>query len=101
MRFEVRSPLWIFHEAFNPDVAWVNEAKERYQQGGIGDVECKKRLIDVLVSFIEPIRQRRLVLEEDLTTVLAILREGTEKANCIANETLKLAKRAMQQNFFE
>ncbi len=93
------NPLWVFHEAFNSDVAWVNEAKERYQLGKIGDVECKKKLIDVLVEFIEPIRQHRLVFEKDPAQVLSILREGNEKANTIANETLKLAKKAMKQNF--
>ncbi len=94
------NPLWIFHDTFNPDTAWVNEAKERYRQGQIGDVECKKRLIDVLVSLIEPIRQRRLEFEKDPQQVIAILREGTEKANVVANETLRLAKKAMKQDFF-
>jgi tryptophanyl-tRNA synthetase len=94
------NPLWIFHDAFNTDEVWVDEAKQRYRQGSIGDVECKKRLIDVLVSFIEPIRQRRLVFEKDPAQVLAILREGTAKANVIADETLQLAKQAMKQNFF-
>jgi tryptophanyl-tRNA synthetase len=93
------NPLWIFHDAFNTDVEWIKEAKERYQQGKIGDVECKKKLIDVLVEFIEPIRQRRLVFEKDPAGVLSILREGNEKANVIANETLRLAKQAMKQEF--
>lgn len=94
------NPLWIFHETFNPDKAWVAEAEERYRLGKIGDVECKKRLIDVLVSLVEPIRQRRLVFEKDPAVVLQILREGTEKANILANQTLKLAKIAMKQNYF-
>lgn len=94
------NPLWIFHETFNSDTTWVSEAKERYRQGTIGDMECKKRLIDVLVNFIEPIRQRRLVFENDPAQVLAILRKGTEKANVVANETLRLAKKAMKQDFF-
>ena len=94
------NPLWIFHEIFNIDQAWVQEAEERYRQGKIGDVECKKRLIEVLVNLVEPIRQRRLVYEKDPAQVLAILREGTEKANKVAEETLKLAKEALQQNYF-
>lgn len=93
------NPLWIFHETFNPDQAWVTEAEERYRQGTIGDVECKKRLIDVLVALIEPIRQRRLVFEKDPGQVLKILHEGSEKANVVANETLALAKRAMKQDY--
>lgn len=94
------NPLWIFHETFNPDQQWIAEAEERYKQGQIGDVECKKRLIDVLVDLIEPIRQRRLVYEQDPAQVLAILREGTGRANVVAEETLKLAKQAMQQDYF-
>lgn len=94
------NPLWIFHEMFNPDQKWVEEAEERYRQGTIGDVECKKRLIDVLVDLIEPMRQRRLVFEKDPEQVLKVLQEGTEKANVVAQETLALAKKAMQQDYF-
>lgn len=94
------NPLWIFHETFNPDQPWVTDAKERYKQGTIGDVECKKRLIEVLVALIEPIRQRRMVYENDPGQVLAVLRVGTEKANQVAHETWMLAKTAMQQHYF-
>lgn len=94
------NPLWIFHETFNPDLAWVNDAKERYRLGQIGDVECKKRLIDVLVHLIEPIYQRRKMFKDDPHEVLAILKKGSEKANEIASETLVLAKRAMKQDYF-
>ncbi len=94
------NPLWIFHEIFNPDQAWVNEAEERYRQGRIGDVDAKKKLIDVLVALIEPIRQRRLVYEKDPAQVLAILKAGTDKANAVAEQTLKLAKEAMKQQYF-
>lgn len=93
------NPLWIFHEIFNPDQQWVEEAKARYRAGTIGDVECKKRLIEVLVAKIEPIRQRRLQLENDLHYVKSILKEGAERANIVANETLILAKEAMKQRY--
>lgn len=94
------NPLWIFHDTFNPDKAWVEETKERYRQGKVGDVECKKRLIEVLVNLIEPIRQRRLVFEKDPAQVLTMLKEGTQKANAVAQETLRLAKKAMRQDYF-
>ncbi|MCC2666926.1 MAG: trpS2 [Gammaproteobacteria bacterium] len=95
-----QNPLWIFHETFNPDQEWVKEAEACYQQGTIGDVACKKRLIDVLVNLIEPIRQRRAVYEKDPAEVLALLKKGTDKANSIATETLALAKAAMKQDYF-
>jgi tryptophanyl-tRNA synthetase len=94
------NPLWIFHDTFNPDKAWVAEAKERYQQGKIGDVECKKRLIEVLDSVISPIRARREVYAQDPAQVLQILKEGTARANAVAQETLGLAKQAMKQDYF-
>lgn len=94
------NPLWIFHETFNPDQTWVQEATERYRQGTIGDVECKKRLIEILVNLTEPFRQRRREYEKDPGIVFEILRQGTEKANAVAEETLALAKKAMKQNYF-
>lgn len=94
------NPLWIFHDTFNPDKTWVDEAKIRYQQGKIGDVECKQRLIDVLVALIEPIRQRRLQYEHDLHFVKSVLQTGCECGNELANKTLLLAKEAMHQRYF-
>lgn len=94
------NPLWIFHDTFNPDKAWVDAAKERYRAGTIGDVECKRQLIDVIVSIIEPMRQRRLQYEKDIHQVTALLKEGTAKANETANATLLLAKEAMRQRYF-
>jgi len=93
------NPLWIFHDTFNPDKDWVQDAKARYQAGLIGDVECKRRLIDVLVAFIDPIRMRRLAYENNLDFVLSVLREGADKANQVASETLLLAKEAMKQQY--
>ncbi len=94
------NPLWIFHDTFNDDKKWVEETKQRYRDGTVGDVECKKMLIDVLVNLIEPIRLRRLVFEKDPQQVLAILKEGCDKANTVAQETLRLAKKAMKQDYF-
>jgi len=94
------NPLWIFHEIFNPDEVWVNEAKLRYQQGKIGDVECKRKLIDVLVALIEPMWQRRLQYEQDLSYVQKVLKEGSAKANDVAQKTLLLAKDYMKQRYF-
>lgn len=94
------NPLWIFHDIFNPDSAWIAEAKTKYQAGQIGDVECKKRLIDVLEAFIAPIRKRRQQYEADLSQVFDILKAGTAKANDIAEETLFLVKTAMKQDYF-
>lgn len=95
------NPLWIFHEIFNPDTQWVEAAEEKYRAGAIGDVECKKKLVDVLTALIEPMRNRRMHYETDPSYVLTVLREGTERANVIAEETLRLAKKAMHQDFMD
>lgn len=94
------NPLWIFHETFNPDKAWVQDAEERYRAGAIGDVECKRKLIDVLVDMIEPMRQKRIKFEQDIHYVKKILQDGTQKANIVAHETLVQAKEAMHQRYW-
>ncbi len=94
------NPLWIFHETFNPDKAWIAEAEDRYRNGQIGDVECKKRLIDVLNALLDPMRERRKQYENHPEYVLQVLEEGTNRANVVAEETLRLVKEKMQQEYF-
>src|ERR1043165_5292858 len=94
------NPLWIFHEAFNPDAAWVAEHEELYRQGKVGDVAIKRRLVEVLNDRIDPIRQRRKHFEERPDDVIDVLREGTKRANLVAEETIALAKQALKQDYF-
>lgn len=94
------NPLWIFHDIFNPDKNWIEEAKQRYREGKIGDVECKKRLVDVLLEFLKPIQKRRIEYEKDQIEIQKILQEGSARANKIAEETLFLVKEAVKQNYF-
>ena len=95
-----KNPLWAFHETFNPDRAWVAEQQEAYRNGKVGDVVIKRRLVEVLNTLLEPIRQRRKQYEANPDGVLEVLREGTRKANLVAEETLALAKAAMKQDYF-
>jgi tryptophanyl-tRNA synthetase len=95
-----KNPLWAFHETFNPDKQWVAETQAKYKAGQIGDVDCKKKLVEVLTAVIDPIRTRRKTFEGDPGQVLAVLRDGTAKANAIAEETLMLAKKAIKQDYF-
>jgi tryptophanyl-tRNA synthetase len=94
------NPLWIFHETFNPDQNWIKEQQDAYRAGKVGDVVIKRKLIEVLNAFIEPIRTRRKHFEERVDEVLDALREGTKRANAVAEETLYLAKKAMKQDYF-
>ena len=82
------NPLWIFHETFNPDQAWVAEQEEAYRQGKVGDVVIKRKLVEVLNTMIEPIRARRKQYESRADDVLDVLRAGTRRANAVAEETL-------------
>jgi tryptophanyl-tRNA synthetase len=94
------NPLWIFHETFNPDQQWVAEQEEAYRNGKVGDVIIKRKLVEVLNALIEPIRTRRKHYEERPDDVLDVLRQGTARANAVAEETLALAKAAMKQDYF-
>lgn len=93
------NPLWIFHDTFTEDKAWIAEAKARYEAGKIGDVECKKVLIDSLNQLLEPMRQRRAELAKDPAYVVSVLAEGGQRACHLANQTLRDVKALMHQMF--
>jgi tryptophanyl-tRNA synthetase len=95
------NPLWIFHDAFNPDQAWIEEHKDLYRQGLIGDRQIKYRLADVLNDLLEPIRTRRAEFERAPDAVLEALRRGTVKAIEATEATVALAKDAMKQHYFD
>jgi tryptophanyl-tRNA synthetase len=94
------NPLWIFHETFNPDQAWIAEQQEAYRAGKVGDVVIKRKLVEVLNTLIDPIRTRRKQFESRPSDVMDALRLGVRRANQVAEETLALAKRAMKQDYF-
>ncbi len=95
------NPLWIFHDAFTTDKQWLEEAKDRYQTGHIGDVECKKKLIESIVTLTEPMRTRRQELEKDISDLFYILAKGTDNANKIAEATLDEVKKHTHQHYFD
>jgi tryptophanyl-tRNA synthetase len=95
-----KNPLWAFQETFNPDQNWVNEQREMYKNGKVGDVAIKRKLVEVLETIIAPIRTRRKHFEQRPDDVMDALRQGTKRANAVAEETLSLAKKAMKQDYF-
>jgi tryptophanyl-tRNA synthetase len=95
------NPLWIFHETFNTDKAWIAEQQDAYRAGKVGDVVIKKKLVEILNAIIDPIRTRRQQFEQRPDDVMDILRAGTAKANAVAEETLAMAKAAMKQDYFK
>jgi tryptophanyl-tRNA synthetase len=95
------NPVFIYHDAFNPDVTEVEEMKDLYRQGRIGDVEVKKRLAKVLNEFLDPIRERRTILGKGSGMVDEILIRGTRLARDEARETLEMMKQSMGLDFLK
>jgi tryptophanyl-tRNA synthetase len=89
------NPVFAYHDFFNPDKAQVEEYKERYRNGQIGDVEIKERLAVVLNDFLEPTRERRARYEAETGFVDELLVEGTVRAREEARQTVLEAKKAM------
>ena len=84
-----------------PDYANLDEMKEHYRRGGLGDGTCKKFLINVLEEALRPIRAERARWEADIGSVYDILREGTARAVETTNATLARVRKAMRINYFE
>ena len=83
------------------NIANLQELKDHYAGGGLGDVKVKKFSDTVLQAELEPIRQRRKEWEKNIPAVYEILREGSIKAQAVAAETLKEVKVAMRINYFD
>ena len=81
--------------------ASLEEMKDQYRAGGLGDVMCKNFLFEVLEDTLAPIRERRHKFEKDIPYVYEVLRRGSEAAREVAAQTLAEVKRAMKINYFE
>jgi tryptophanyl-tRNA synthetase len=90
------NPVFAYLDAFDPDRAAVAEMKLRYRVGGLGDVMVKRRLLEVLERFLQPLRARRAALAEDPGHVHAILKQGTARGRARAAQTLAAVRRAMR-----
>ena len=88
-------------EEFLPDYKNLDELKDHYTRGGLGDVKVKKFLNNVMQAELTPIRERRKMWEQRLPEVYEILREGSKAAEAKAAETLRDVKAAMKINYFE
>lgn len=94
------NPVFMYHDAFNDDRAEVDDLKERYRTGRVGDVEVKKRLVAALERFLEPIRERRARYERDPRIVDEIIHEGTARARAEAERTIHEVRAAMRLDYF-
>ena len=88
-------------EEYLPDYKNLDELKEHYQRGGLGDVKVKKLLNNVLQEELEPIRKRREELQKDIPYVYEVLKKGSEVARETAAQTLHEVRDAMKINYFD
>ncbi len=94
------SSVFTYLDVFDPDPTALEEMKERYRKGGLGDSVVKKRLNEVLQEFLSPIRQRREEFAKDPAAVMEILRKGSARAEETAARTLEEMKKVMCLDYF-
>ena len=89
------NPVFTYHDIFNRDREEVNNLKDRYRKGRVGDVEVKRKLAQALNSFLEPIRERRVRYASQPRLVDEILAAGISRMCQEAQETMALVREAM------
>ncbi|NIS81192.1 MAG: tryptophan--tRNA ligase [Anaerolineales bacterium] len=89
------NPVFVYHDAFNPNTDQVDELKERYRKGKVGDVEVKRKLTEALNEFLEPIRTRRAQNAKQPSVIEDILVAGTKRMRQEAQETMAQVRDAM------
>jgi tryptophanyl-tRNA synthetase len=90
------NPVFTYHDVFNTDKAEVEDLKDRYRKGTVGDVEVKERLFKVLTAFLDPIRARRAEFAAKPQLVREIIIEGTRQGRALAQQTMEEVRAAMK-----
>lgn len=89
------NPVFMYHDIFNSNKAEVEDLKQRYRAGKVGDVEVKDKLARAINMVLEPIREKRAAIEDDSGLVDEVIFRGTERMRETARNTLLEAKKAM------
>lgn len=92
--------VFTYLDVFAKDKDVVEEMKEHYKRGGLGDMKVKKYLNEVMQAELEPIRNRRMEFEKDIDSVYAMLKDGSDKARAVAMQTLKEVREAIGIEYF-
>lgn len=104
------NPVFIYLDAlctdehfkkYLPEYKNLDDLKDHYRRGGLGDVKIKKFLNNVIQEELEPIRKRRKEFEKKISEVYKILQDGSDKAHTFASEKMKEVKNAMRINYFD
>ena len=93
------NPVFIYHDAFNPNVEEVNDLKARYRTGSVGDVEVKTKLAAAINALLEPLRQRRAAALARPGQLREILFEGSKKAKAEAEQKMARVRDAMRLRY--
>ena len=93
------NPVFMYHDAFNPDTAEVEDLKDRYRAGKVGDVEVKTKLAKAMNATLAPMRERRREIMERPDRVKEILVEGSRKARGIAQGTMERVREAVKLRY--
>jgi len=91
--------VFTYLDAFDPNIKYVTDLKEKYKAGGIGDVELKQYLIEVLMRFLEPIQKRRAEFEQQPDYIRQVISQGCVRAREAGEETMKLVRKAVQYDY--
>jgi tryptophanyl-tRNA synthetase len=93
------NPVFVYHDAFNPDIAEVEDLKTRYRAGKVGDVEVKAKLAKAMNTALAPMRDRRRQVLEKPERIREIVTEGSRKARVIAQETMDRVRDAVKLRY--
>jgi tryptophanyl-tRNA synthetase len=95
------NPVFMYHDAFNPDEAEVQDLKDRYVAGTVGDVEVKQKLVRALNALLDPIRERRQHFQDNRALVQEALAAGTSYARQVAEQTMAEVRAALRLRYLE
>jgi tryptophanyl-tRNA synthetase len=95
------NPVFMYHDAFNPDAAEVADLKARYVKGAVGDVEVKKKLVIAINNLLDPIRERRAHFEAQPELVKEALAKGSAAGYAAAEETIAAVRKALRLDYLD
>ena len=93
------NPVFIYHDAFNPDTAEVDDLKTRYRGGKVGDVEVKTKLAKAINTYLDPIRERRAAALAKPGYLKEVMFEGSKRARVVAIETMERVRDAVKLKY--
>jgi tryptophanyl-tRNA synthetase len=93
------NPVFIYHDVFNPNLGEVEDLKQRYRTGTVGDVEVKTKLAAAVNATLEPIRERRAEVLARPGYVREVLVEGSRKARAVAQDTMARVRAAVKLDY--